>query len=302
MIAGIHGIGYQRLTSTTEQPKWRGALAHGLENASVDVSLAEQLLFVGYGDLFLPKGTLASADPNYDASDLDPGFETELLQLWFEEARLRDPNLPKPEDPTRLPAIPRSVQRMLDALSQSKTFAGLSERALIYNLKQVRRYMSEPLTRAAIQERISQTIPPGTKLVIAHSLGTVVAYEAICAHPEWKIEGFVTMGSPLGIRNLIFERLVPGAMDGVGVWPEHLGWWVNVADETDVVAIEKRLANCFGSRVEDWVVDNGFAEVHGAEKYLAQAAVGAALRRIKDQEVEGLDPGMHGEQRYNLEG
>jgi hypothetical protein len=280
MITGIHGIGYQRLTALTEQPKWRAALAKGLTSAGVDPALADQLQFIAYGDLFLPKGVLAAADPPLDASDVEPGFETALLTLWYQEARLKDPNLPKPEDAVLPPALPGGVQRMLDLLSQSKTFAGLAERALILNLKQVHRYMSEPAIRSAIQARIAQSAPAGARIVISHSLGTVVAYEAICAHPEWKIEGLITMGSPLGIRNLIFDRLTPQPVAGIGTWPENLKWWVNVADEGDVVAIEKKLKNCFGSAVEDWIVDNGFAEVHGAEKYLAQAAVGAVIRRL----------------------
>jgi hypothetical protein len=280
MITGIHGIGYQRLTALTEQPKWRGALAKGLENACVDATLADQLRFLAYGDLFLRKGMLASVDPDLDASDVEGGFETQLLRLWYQEAVLKDPNLPKPEDPTRPPAIPGSVQKLLDALSQSRTFAGLAERALILNLKQVHRYMADPVTRSAIQARITQNMPTGTRLVISHSLGTVVAYEAICAHPEWNIEGLITMGSPLGIRNLIFDRLNPKPGDVLGEWPKNLRWWVNVADEGDVVAIEKDLRNRFGSAIDNWIVDNGIAEVHGAEKYLAQSAVGAALRRL----------------------
>jgi pimeloyl-ACP methyl ester carboxylesterase len=168
---------------------------------------------------------------------------------------------------------------MLDALSQSKTFAGLTEAALIFNLKQVRRYMTELETRAAIQARVAESLPAGTRVVIAHSLGTVVAYEAICKHPEWKIEGFITCGSPLGIRNLIFDRLEP-APEGLGVWPGGVQWWVNVADQGDVVAVEKYLKNRFGSKVEDWIVSNGLTEVHGAEKYLAQTATTAPLRRV----------------------
>ena len=280
MIAAIHGIGYQHLTCETEQPKWRAALAKGLAAALVDPGLARQLQFIGYGDLFLPRGTRAGADPPYDAGDIEEGFETELLEERYTVARLTDPNLPKPGDRTRPPAIPLSVQRMLDALSQSRTFAGIAERALVFDLKQVRRYMSEPSTRSAIQDRVASSIPAGTRFVIAHSLGTVVAYEAICAHPEWKIEGLITMGSPLGMHNLIFEKLLPAPKDGLGFWPASVTWWTNVADEGDIVAIGKRLAGFFGPRVEDWIVDNGIAEVHGAEKYLATTAVGAALRRM----------------------
>lgn len=280
MIAAIHGIGYQRLTAATEQPKWRKALAASLAIAEVEPAYADTLQFLAYGDLFLPRGFRAGADPPFDATDVDQDFEVELLRRWYREAQRTDPNLPKLGEPTRLIPIPNIVQKMLDALSLSKTFAGISEHALIFNLKQVRTYMSDDVIRSAIQERIAHNMLAGTRLIIAHSLGTVVAYEAICAHPEWKIEGLITMGSPLGIHNLVFDRLIPHPLDGTGQWPEGLKWWTNVADEGDIVAIEKHLSNRFGSKVEDWVIDNGIAEVHGAEKYLAQPAVGASLRHL----------------------
>ncbi len=280
MIAGIHGIGYQRLTAATEQPKWRKALATSLAIAEVETTYADTLQSLAYGDLFLPRGVRAGPDPSYDATSVDDGFEIELLTNWFLEAQRTDARLRKPGEPVRLPAIPNLIQHILNELSLSKAFAGLSERALIFNLKQVRSYMSDSSTRAAIQQRIARAMPPGTRLIIAHSLGTVVAYEAICAHPEWNIEGLITMGSPLGIHNLVFERLIPQPVTGLGEWPKNLKWWTNVADQGDVVAIEKTLSNRFGKRVEDWVIDSGIAEVHGAEKYLAQPAVGAALRHL----------------------
>jgi hypothetical protein len=280
MIVGIHGVGYQRVNVPVEQEKWRAALRVGSDAANVDTQLANNLRFVGYGDLFIPRGTLAGADPPYDAADVEEGLEYELLVQWFREAQRVDSYVPGSQESVRLPHVPRSVQQMLNALSYSRTFASFSERALIFNLKQVRRYLSESSTRAAIQARVANAITADTRLVIAHSLGTVVAYEALCAHPEWGIRGLITMGSPLGIRNLIFDRLVPSPSEGFGCWPSVLEWWVNVADGGDIVAIEKRLSSRFGYKVEDWLVDNGIVEVHGAEKYLAQAAVGAALRRL----------------------
>ncbi len=283
MIAGIHGIGYQRLTAATEQPKWRKALARSLAIAEVETTYADTLQFLAYGDLFLPRGVRAGPDPPYDATSVTDDFEKDLLQSWFLEAQRTDPRLRKAGENVRLIPTPNVIQHILNELSLSKTFAGLSERALIFNLKQVSSYISDRSIHDAIQKRIADDMPKGTRLIIAHSLGTVVAYEAICAHPEWNIEGLITMGSPLGLHNLIFERLVPQPVTGVGKWPENLKWWTNVADEGDVVAIEKKLSNRFGERVEDWVIDNGVLEIHGAEKYLAQPAVGAALRHLHAQ-------------------
>lgn len=56
-----------------------------------------------------------------------------------------------------------------------------------------------------------------TRVVVGHSLGLVVAYEALCAHPQWPVQALVTLGSPLGRRNLIFDKLVPPHGPGVRV-------------------------------------------------------------------------------------
>ena len=100
-------------------------------------------------------------------------------------------------------------------------------------------------------------MPPGsigddTRVMVGHSLGSVVAYEALCAHPQWPVRALVTLGSPLGIRNLIFDRLVPaprlrptaGRVRGRG--RGRVRSWVNVADEGDVVALVKDLRPLFG--------------------------------------------------------
>jgi len=59
------------------------------------------------------------------------------------------------------------------------------------------------------QHCVEKVITDQTRVLVGHSLGTVVAYEALCAHPEWPVRTFVSLGSPLGISILIFELLRP---------------------------------------------------------------------------------------------
>jgi hypothetical protein len=116
------------------------------------------------------------------------------------------------------------------------------------------------------------------------------------------------LGSPLGIPNVIFNRLTPtpvpvgGAKPGVikrwvnkvffnrptsnpipfvGAWPGAVKRWLNVADPDDVVALRKQLAGLFSppqgiDPVADKLVDNGDEE-HGIGPYLNAAVTGAAL-------------------------
>jgi hypothetical protein len=80
----------------------------------------------------------------------------------------------------------------------------------------------------------------------------------------------------LGIANLIFEKLQPSPRQGVGVWPQGITRWFNIADEGDVVALVKQLGGCFGPRVLDRLIDNG-AKAHDATRYLTSKELGDAV-------------------------
>jgi pimeloyl-ACP methyl ester carboxylesterase len=119
-------------------------------------------------------------------------------------------------------------------------------------------------------------------VLIGHSLGSVVAYEALCAHPEWAVHTFVTLGSPLGIRNLIFDYLRPPPKDGLGSWPGSIRRWANISDRGDVVALVKGLAPFFSKTgspelaIRDASIDNG-ATAHNIELYLTAEETGNAI-------------------------
>jgi pimeloyl-ACP methyl ester carboxylesterase len=167
------------------------------------------------------------------------------------------------------------VQRALNALSQSRFFAGLTEPLLIGFIKQVHAYLTDDSIRGEIQARVDSVVGPGTAVLVGHSLGSVVAYEAACAHPEWDV-ALVTLGCPLGIRNLVFDRLRPPPQDGRGQFPAGAALWTNIADMGDVVALVKRLAPSFGDRVQDLLVDNG-SKAHDISPYLTAAQTGYAI-------------------------
>ena len=213
-VVGVHGVGHQFAGENTLRAEWLPALKDGLARAGRCLASDDDFACVFYGNLFRPAGK-AVIDQPLDASDVAEDWERELLELWWREAARVDPAVRRPDERTKL-RTPNIVQRALDALSQSRFFVGLAERALILDLKQVRRYLDEPAVRRAACASIDQAIGSDTTVIIAHSLGSIVAYEALCAHPAWPVRTFVTIGSPLGITNLIFEKLQPRPESGVG--------------------------------------------------------------------------------------
>lgn len=273
-IVGVHGVGHQFKGENTLRAEWLPALKDGLAGAGHRLASDEDFVCAFYGNLFRLAGK-GALDPPYDAKDVGDEWERELLEQWWREAARVDPTVRGPEAGTKV-SVPSVVQRALDALSQSRFFAGLAERALIYDLKQVRRYLREPDIRREAQASVARTIGPETRVIISHSLGSVIAYEALCAHPEWPVSVFVTIGSPLGIRNLIFEELDPKPQNGIGDWPAGVKQWVDIADSGDVVALVKELGTRFGLKVSDHLVDNG-AKAHDATRYLTTRELGNAV-------------------------
>ncbi|OKJ14054.1 mucin [Kitasatospora sp. CB01950] len=279
----VHGVGQQVHGEDRLRSVWWPALSDGLRRAGAGGSVAESDVAVGfYGDLFRPAGQYLSDDiPPYTARDVEDGFERELLAAWWRAASEVDPGVVAPDADGTMPATPQSVQAALRALSGSKFFANLALRTVVADLKQVRAYLTVQQVREQARTRVAAQIGEDTQVVVAHSLGSVVAYEALCALPGHKVRALVTIGSPLGIRNLVFDRLQP-APAGTGrqlrgAWPgsDQLVW-TNLAGTGDVVALVKDLRPLFGERLHSALLSNG-THAHDATSYLTDALCGRAI-------------------------
>ncbi len=110
---------------------------------------------------------------------------------------------------------------------------------------------------------------------MAHSLGTIVSYNALVAHPEWEIDTFVTLGSPLG-SSMLVETVVQHDANGAPRWPGSVEHWVNIAAVGDHACAEPRLSSVFGDRVVDRLVDNGY-RAHDPQPYMNNRTTGSVL-------------------------
>ena len=291
-VVCVHGVGQQREAATTLHAVWAPALCGGVGLAGGRLAEA-RVRCAFYGDLFRPPGRhLAAGDPLLRAEELDV-FERDLLAAWWGEAARTDAAVIAPDARTLAARTPRSVQGALRALSGSRFFAALGQWALLGDLRQVRDYLHEPDIRRQARQRVTEAVGDDTRVLVGHSLGSVVAYEALCANPGWPVRMLVTLGSPLGIPNLIFDRLQPAPLPkghaGTiprGRWPGPGRAWANVADRGDVVALVKDLRGAFGPGVDCWVVDNG-ATAHDAGPYLTAVQTGRAI-------LKGLGSGPRG--------
>ncbi|WP_155372960.1 hypothetical protein [Catellatospora vulcania] len=275
-VAAVHGILNTYASRPQMAERWIPALQGGLDNAvqagrSPAVGLADsEVACVFYGDVFRPPGKRLSGDiPPLTADDVDSGPEADLLMQWWAAAARVDPGVVAPDARTLGPR--NSARKALLALAGARFLAQASERLLVWWLKQVTAYFTDPAVRAAAQERFAAAIGEDTRVVVAHSLGSVVAYEALCAHPEWPVTDLVTLGSPLGVPHLVTHRLQPST----AAWPE-VERWVNITDSGDFVALQPVLRTVYGDRVRDLEISNGMA-AHQVERYLSDRETGAAV-------------------------
>ncbi|MFE7276734.1 serine peptidase [Streptomyces sp. NPDC057623] len=138
--------------------------------------------------------------------------------------------------------------------------------------------------RAEVAKRIEQHQP---QIVIAHSLGSVVAYEALHAVPDLEPQLFLTLASPLALPRAVFERLIPRP-NGVapalrGARPPGVQRWVNIADPGDPVAIPPRLSSYFDGIALDHTTVVGFLfDFHNAANYLRSSTTGATIAPYLD--------------------
>ena len=126
-----------------------------------------------------------------------------------------------PPSPDGLEALPNWIFRRLAARASADVAA--------YLFKGWAAEMREPVM-VAFRDVMDPII------VIAHSLGSIVAYDVLC-RPEFggrDIRLFVTAGSPLGIAN-VQDQLNDG--QGPGTLPHAIPRWLNFADPDDLVPL-----------------------------------------------------------------
>jgi hypothetical protein len=117
----------------------------------------------------------------------------------------------------------------------------------------------------------------GADIVIAHSLGSVVAYETLWA-TGIEVPTLVTVGSPLAVPQ-IFDRLTPAPVASRGAKPPGVGRWCNIADIGDIVAIPiGGIARHFDGLDRDRHDTIGL-DPHKLASYLSCKELGDALQR-----------------------
>jgi len=147
-------------------------------------------------------------------------------------------------------------------------------RTPLFGLDQVGRYLDDQARRAAVLHRATQSImsAPRPMVVIAHSLGSVVAWDLL-ADPRIEIDLLVTLGSPLTQSAVVVDP-TPFPYDRVGAW-------LNVVHLLDPVPAGRGLGESFPAACDVFLPPTtGWASPANAFARMAAAVAGAATAHL----------------------
>lgn len=301
MLIFVHGIGGRR-DVVRDRDGWTTALAEGARRAghsAVAMNLvgAVDIRFVDYSDLMASVGAQGvdgfAGDEN---AEFMYGFVAALLDELAEEAedpaacraigearaQLRYEDGQGFGEPIRvLGAAITAVLRLPGLRHASQWASGVR---LLGALAQVGRYLQRGETDKGttlderIRARVLAALPSDRPaVVVAHSLGSVIAFESLHAHPG-PVPLFITLGSPLITAAVVMHRVRPHPLRT----PDTVQRWLNFWDRDDIVVARPRfenhiIANAAGVLPKSDRVDSDGLWVHTATKYLAQPAVAGPI-------------------------
>ncbi len=286
-LVGVHGIwnyvkgGDPTKIAAAKSDEWREHVARGLGRSPGELDLR-----VAYWAPSLHQGipTPQSFDEDGDAAldrlEAEDEQATELARQWLEAQYL-----PEAVSQGRL-AVP--LRHAVTFLARRSGRDGrLTKLFVAMFFKEVARYLTGPQERReAVRGYVADCIADAGSagapdqapvVVLAHSLGSVVAFEALHARPDLRVDLLITLGSPLAIPHAVFHRLQPAPFNGVGVRPPTVRRWVNISDAGDLVAIPRPLTVYFPDIDLDLSDSIALFNFHLVGGYLASPAVAASL-------------------------
>lgn len=293
----IHGRAQERKDSIALKAEWIEAFRQGLAESGLQLPIAEtQIRFPYYGDTLdaLVREVPADQVPAVIVRSLtqqtdDVGLKAFMVDVLAEVATRKGITDEQIED-----AAPKSatagaevlergvlnwgwVQGILTALDSH--VPGASGASIAIATRDVYLYLANSGLRKQIDDGVRQAMNTGVEsVVVAHSLGTVVAYNLLKregGQRGWKVPLFVTLGSPLAVKKIKMS-MVPNKH------PECVKKWYNAMDPDDIVSLYPLDATHFplDPEIENNVdIDNDTDNQHGISGYLKDKEV---AKRIYD--------------------
>lgn len=134
-------------------------------------------------------------------------------------------------------------------------------------------YLTKPALRTAIDEHVATFLDDQPVTIVAHSLGTLVAYRLL-RDRKIRCRRLITLGSPLSFK------IVRASLDGPFSYPVGLLDWRNFFDPIDLVCLGRAFPShpTWSPRLIHDQVNNEHDFGHDADGYLRTSEVGRAVQ------------------------
>ncbi|MCF9045640.1 hypothetical protein [Acinetobacter nectaris] len=231
-IIFIHGINQQNFDAQSFEHHWSDVFNIGLEKNNLDITSKDiNLEFPFYGDILTTRKMKNAVHLN----TMNPNW------AFFEKLpKLKERNKEKIQKALEIPLLPHydesqkySLKRKFFLLSQLAKDHVLKEMVILLNhfpnlheslvqkfISEAYLYWYDTTFKKEIHARIISCFEKGEKhIVVAHSLGTVIAYNVLHElSKDYPIERFITLASPLPFnvvqRHIVSPIQRPEALHG----------------------------------------------------------------------------------------
>ncbi len=276
----LHGRAQEGRDSVQLKREWEFAFERGLKAAGLRWPHGLEVVFPYYGDrldrLALEvDAPLISTILHRGDAIVQPAEELRaaLLVEMATGKAIPDAAIQRNFDGT---IIERGAQnwKWIHAILRTLDGTPIGQNLLDRVTRDVSIYLSYPGIRLQIDELVNDEIPSGPSVYVAHSLGTVVAYNILRERADVQAPLLVTLGSPLGLKN------IQALLDPPPKIPQSVEKWFNARDPNDVVALFPLDATHFPvtpSIENKSDVKNHTDNQHGSDGYLDDPVVAAKI-------------------------
>jgi hypothetical protein len=267
LILGVHGGGGIYTSPERLSSRWLSAVRQAIPELNAELRVAY------YADLLRPsQEDLGSGDAVAMAEAIDESPQTAAMAEEIATETLR-----RSDSPHRTAPLRRAMSWLVQRYGRASTVL------LSSLLGELRVLLTDPDRRQAVRSRLTAELRAHEpNVVIAHSIGTIVAYEALWAEPGIPVDLFITLGSPLGMKS-VMSTLHPAPVNGQGRRPPGVRRWVNIADPGDFVAVPRWLSERFVGIEQDLETSIGRFDAHSVSSYLSSPALAALLAQLQDE-------------------
>jgi hypothetical protein len=283
----VHGRAQQERKAAEIGEEWQQGLRESFARAGLPYPAFREVRVPYYGDKL---AELTKARPATTATvvrrGLEAGEQFDVFVAAFVEEMARRDGLTDVEIAALLaleggiiergPLNWEWVHRLASIIERRHPW--LTNQVLQRLVADVKAYLDRPDVQDVVHAIVEPAIGGEECVVVAHSLGTVVAYWVLAKLLKEKasVPLFITAGSPLGSRN-VNAKIVPPPRN----FPPGVKRWINLTDRRDIVALTEKLdAKTFLGNIENITDLNNGEDAHSITCYLSDPRVAHAISTV----------------------